>query len=148
MSCNETDFMFPMLADVYYATAAQGPYGGVLKTWTLDKTIVGNFTYAGSKTKEELDINIEIMQESLLIGRIKSDLRISSNGGTFPMTNILITNIRNCNGTNFYLETSGPRDGKSTLFELATQQPFINPFGKTEHYRLILRRSENQGDIE
>jgi hypothetical protein len=43
------------------------------------------------------------------------------------------------------METSGPRAGKSTIFEIATNEPFVNPFGNVEYYKLILRRSENQG---
>lgn len=147
MSCNETDFVFPMLADVYYGIATQDAYGGLNYAWTFDRTVVGNFVYAGAKAKEEMGISVEIMQESLILGRVKEDLRKATDATTYPFTNILITNIRDCNGSEFYTEVSGSRDGESTLFEIATQQPFVNPFAKAEHYRLILRRSENQGEL-
>jgi hypothetical protein len=60
------------------------------------------------------------------------------------ITNVIVTNIRDQNGSEIYLETSGPRSGKSTIFEIATQDPFVGPFGSTEYYKLIIRRSENQ----
>jgi hypothetical protein len=60
------------------------------------------------------------------------------------ITNVVVTNLRDKNCNEIYLETSGPRAGKSTIFEIATQDPFVGPFGSTEYYKLIIRRSENQ----
>jgi hypothetical protein len=56
-----------------------------------------------------------------------------------------VTNIRDKNGNVIHLETSGSRAGQPTLFEVATFDPFVGPFGNVELYRIILRRSENQG---
>lgn len=142
--CSTTDFRFPMLADIYYPIVEQGSYGNITRNWILDKTVAGSFTPAGSAIKEELVINIDLSQDSLLICRIKSDTRVSSLLENNSLTNILITNIRNSKNDTVYSETSGPRAGRATLFEVATQQPFVNPFGRVEHHRLILRRSENQ----
>jgi len=147
MSCEDVSFTFPMIADVYHADTQQGPYGGMVKTWFKSKTVVGNFTYLGPDTKEEVKTNIDITLRSELLGRVKSDIRVTPNGRMHSITNIVVTNIRDCNNHQFYIETSGTRVGKPTIFEIATQQPFVNPFGKIEHYRLVLRRSENQGDI-
>jgi hypothetical protein len=60
------------------------------------------------------------------------------------ITNVIVTNIRDKNCNDIYTETSGPRSGKSTIFEIATQDPFVGPFGSVEYYKLIIRRSENQ----
>lgn len=147
MSCEEVDFTFPMIADVFYASSTQGPYGGVIKTWFKNKEVVGNFTSLGPDSKEELKPNVNLMLKSDLLGRVKADIRIDASGIKYTMTNILITNIRDCEGQEFYIETSGDRSGQSTIFEIATQQPFVNPFGRKEHYRLVLRRVENQGGI-
>jgi len=147
VNCEDTDFMFPMLADIYHPTVEQSSYGGVAKTWMLDRTVAGNFIPAGAETKEELVVNIDLTQDSLILGRIRSDLRISDREDSNSLTSILITNIRSASGDNIYSETAGPRANKATIYEVATQQPFINPFGKIEHYRVILRRSENQGVI-
>jgi hypothetical protein len=135
-----------MLADIYYPIVEQSAYGNITRNWILDKTVAGSFVPAGSEIKKELVINIDLSQDSMLICRVRSDIRISSLEENSSLTNILITNIRDSKENIIYSETSGPRTGKATLFEVATQQPFVNAFGRTEHYRVILRRSENQAE--
>ena len=46
--CEETDFMYPMKADVYYPLVEQGTYGNVKKTWVFNKTVVCNFSKDGT----------------------------------------------------------------------------------------------------
>ena len=145
-NCSTTDFKFPMLADIYYPIVEQSAYGNITRNWILDKTVAGSFVPAGSEIKKELVINIDLSQDSMLICRVRSDIRISSLEENSSLTNILITNIRDSKENIIHSETSGPRTGKATLFEVATQQPFVNAFGRTEHYRVILRRSENQAE--
>ena len=65
MICEEPDFIFPMLADVYYPIVDQGAYGNVKKTWILDKTIACSFAPAGSGFKEEVTPNVNINNESI-----------------------------------------------------------------------------------
>jgi len=144
MNCDTKDFRFPMTAEIYYPIIDQSPYGNVLKSWTFDRVIVGNFVYAGAEEKEELTININITTDSILSARIKEDVRVSSFDENFAISNIVITNIRDRECNEIYKEFGGPRDGLSTLFEVATQRPFVGPFGKVEYYNLILKKSENQ----
>ena len=59
--------------------------------------------------------------------------------------NIIITNIRDTAGNILFNESAGVRSGKATLFEVATYNPIVGPFGTTEYYKLVVRRSENQG---
>ena len=144
MICEGTDFMFPMQADIFYPLVEQGAYGDIKKTWIADRTIACNFAHAGSASKEEVTPNVNITQESLLIGRSKTDLRISSLDTNNSVTNIIISNIKDKNYNPIYIETSGIRSGKSTLFEIASIQPFLGPFGNIEYYNVLIRRSENQ----
>lgn len=144
MICEEPDFIFPMQADIYYPVVEQGTYGNVKKNWILDKTVAANFNAVGSAGNEEVRPNVNITQRSSLIGRVKTDLRISSLETPHSITNIILTNIRDKNCNEIYIETSGPRSGKSTIFEIATQEPFVGPFGGIEYYNLVIRRSENQ----
>jgi hypothetical protein len=145
MSCNTNDFMFPMQADIYHPIVEQqAGYGNLKKQWVLDRTIVCNLNFAGSALKEEVKPNRKITQDAILIGRVKNDLRVSSLEAGNSITNVTITNIRDQNCNPIYVETSGPRAGKSTIFEIATQEPFVGPFGQIEYYKVILRRSENQ----
>jgi hypothetical protein len=143
--CETPDFAFPMLADVYYPIVEQGAYGDVKKNWVLDKTIACQFNTAGTANKEELRPEVKLIQDSSLIGRVKSDIRFSSEEQKNALTNIVVTNIRDKNGNLIYLEVSGPRAGQPTIFELATFDPFMGPFGNVEYYKILLRRSENQG---
>jgi hypothetical protein len=142
--CETPDFQFPMLADVYYPIIEQSGYGNVQKTWVIDKTISCKFNPAGSSFKEEIKPNVNVTQDSILLGMIKSDIRISSRESNNAITNIIVTNIRTQNAEHVYLETAGPRVGKSTIFEVATLEPFVGPFGSIEHYSIVIRRSENQ----
>lgn len=137
--------MFPMQADVFYPMIEQGEYGTVEKQWMLDKIIVGNFTPAGAAMKEEVVPNINVTKDVLLLCRIRTDIRVSTREANNAITNIIVTNIRNSSGQELYIETAGQRNGKSTIFEVATQEPHLNPFGGIDYYKLVLRRSENQG---
>jgi hypothetical protein len=145
MECEANDFMFPMQAEIYYPKTEQSAFGNVTKQWNLDRKIICNFTPAGTAFKEEVIPNIDLKQDSLLIGRAKVDVRFSSLGQGHALTDIVITNITDSSGSELYVETAGPRSGKSTIFEIATIQPFSGPFGKVEYYKIIIRRSENQG---
>lgn len=146
MACGDkTDFMFPMEADVYHPIVEQGALGNVKKTWVLDRTIACSLAPAGTAFKEEVVPNINITQDKMLIGRVKDDIRISDRDSNNSITNVIVTNIRDKNCNPIYLETSGPRSGKSTIFEVATNDPFTGPFGNVEYFKVILRRSENQG---
>lgn len=142
--CETPDYLFPMLADVYYPIVEQGAYGDVKKNWVLDKTVACQFNTAGTANKEELRPEVKLLQDTSLIGRVKSDIRFSSEEKRNSLTNIVITNIRDRNGNLVYLETSGPRAGQPTIFELATFDPMLGPFSNVEFYKLILKRSENQ----
>lgn len=143
-TCESVNFLYPLLADVYYPIVEQAAYGNIKKQWVLDKTIASNFNSVGSAGKEEITPNVNITRESLLIGRVRTDIRLSTAESRNSVTNILISNIRDSSGNSVYNETSGPRTGKPTIFEIATMEPYVGPFGSVEFYKLIIRRSENQ----
>jgi hypothetical protein len=143
--CESTDFMFPMLADVYYPIVDQGAYGNVKKQWILDRQFACNFTVKGTASSdEEVKPNVNITKESILIGRTKTDIRVSSHKQMNSLTNIVVTNIKTHDESTIYLETSGPRSGHSTIYEIASIEPIIGFLNKIEYYKVILRRSENQ----
>lgn len=146
MACGDsTDFMFPMEADVYHPIVEQGSLGNVKKTWVLDRKIACSFAAAGTAWGEDVKPNVNITQTMALIGRVREDIRVSSRDANNAITNVIITNIRDKNCNPIYLETSGPRAGKSTIFEIATNEPSVGPFGNVDFFKLIIRRSENQG---
>ena len=143
--CEKTNVFYPLLADIYYPDVEQGAYGNVSKIWMIDATIACAFAPAGRKYMQEVQPNVNITQDSSLVGRTKSDIRVSSRQAANSITNIIITNLRDTAGNLIYLETSGPRAGKATIFEIATTEPIVGPFGKVEYHKVVIRRSENQG---
>jgi hypothetical protein len=145
MECEPNDFIFPMQADVFYPDIEQSAYGNVTKIWKLDRKIACSLNPAGTAFKEEITPKIDMTQDSLILGRTRQDLRFSSLKESFALTNIVVSNITDNAGNEIYVETAGPRKGKSTIFEIATIQPFSGPFNSVEYYKVVLRRSENQG---
>ena len=145
MDCGSKDPMYPLQADIFYPEVSQGAYGNVAKTWMKDRTLVCSLGPAGSRFKEELSPNVDISIESLVVGRFKEDIRYTGDDRGKAITNVVISNVKDRSCEELYVETAGVRKGQSTIFEVATVTPHVGPFGKVEYYRVILRRSENQG---
>jgi len=148
MLCELNDFIHPMCADVYYAIASQGGYGEIKKQWVIDRTIACNATPASSKNVEELDPKMISTLSNKLSARSLTDLRVSSLGKSYAITDILITNIRDDVGNSIYKETSGIRSGKGTIYEIATINPFVGPFGRIDSYRMLWRRTDSQASVD
>ena len=142
--CETPDFMYPMLADIYYPIVEQGSYGAIKKQWVLDRTVACSISGISAKLREEVKPNVNITQDKSLQGRVKTDIRVSENGTNFAITNVIVTNIRDSSGNPIYNETSGVRSGKSTIYEISALEPWAGAFGSVEYFKLILRRSENQ----
>jgi hypothetical protein len=143
-TCEKTDFTYPLLADIYYPVVDTGAYGNLKKTWVLDKTIACAFNPAGLKNKKDVNTEANINIDNSISGRVRTDITKSNTDSLYSMTNIIVTNIRDKDGNLIYNESAGPRSGLASLFEVATMNPVVGAFGKTEYYKLILRRSENQ----
>lgn len=144
LGCSTTDFLYPLKADVYYPIVEQGAYGNLSKKWVLDRTIECSFAPAGSASAEEVKPNAKINIDVSLLGRTRNDLRVTSRESRESITNVVITNIRTHGEVPVYLETAGPRSGRSTIFEIASNEPIVGPFGDIEFYKIVVRRSENQ----
>jgi len=142
--CPETDFMYPMMADIYYPVISQTDYGQATKKWILDRTIILNATPVGGAGQEDIKPEIFLQYENKLVSRVKEDPRMSTSNGSNAITNILIANIRNAQEVLIYKETAGVRAGRGTIYELGTVEPFTGPFGSVEYYKMLLRRAENQ----
>lgn len=148
MSCQDIDFLYPMYADLYLPIISQSASGKIEKTWSYDRTITCNATPVGGAGSEEIKPEIFVQYEGKLIARAKKDIRFDSSDLPVPPTNILITNIRNCSGEILYKETSGARAELGTIYEVGTVEPFINPFGSVEYYKMLWRKTDNQIIIE
>ena len=140
----KTDFTFPMCMDIFYPVVEQGALGNVKKQWIHDRTAACSLSAAGSAFKEEVTPNIQIKQELVVLGRLRTDIRVSTKDSNTAITNVIVSNVKDKAGQSIYNETSGPRAGKATIFEVATIEPFVGPFGSIEYFKIVLRRSENQ----
>lgn len=143
-SCEVTDFMYPMKADIYFPILTQGEYGQPKKDWVYDRTIICNATSVGGLGTEDIKPEAFLQYENKLIARTQNDPRVSSNNANNATTNILVTNVRDANNNVIYKETAGPRSGRGTIYEIATVEPFTGPFGYIEYYKMLWRRTENQ----
>lgn len=144
-TCDTTDFLYPMLCDVYYPIVGQNVYGQIKKEWVFDRTIAMNAAPIGSMQENEVKPTFLVELENILLGRTRNDIRISSNNAENPITNVLVSNIRTAQGGLIYKETGGERTGSGTIYEIASQEPIVGPFGVIDYYKIILRRTENQG---
>ena len=142
--CPETDFMYPMKADIYYPVISQTDYGQATKKWVLDRVIILNATPVGGAGQEDIKPEIFLQYEKKLVSRIKEDPRMSTSNGSNAITNILVANIRNAQDVLIYKETAGVRAGRGTIYELGTVEPMTGPFGSVDYYKMLLRRAENQ----
>lgn len=143
-------FRFPLMADVYYATESQDDLGSIVKRWTLGRSDTpcelrtdkfnSDSRFAVDTKEQFFDI------ELILFGRFEDDIRINQDGDYRSISNILITNIRTrCDGASVFIETY--KDGGeaiASIFEVRTLQPFTNPWGKIEYYKVQLFRSDDQ----
>lgn len=142
--CETTDFTFPMQASIFYPIVDQKAYGNIEKEWVLDRIVACSFNATGTKDREAIKTLPNVTEGLRLMGRTKTDIRVSKRKESTSATNIIISNISDKYGNEIYLETSGPRVGKSTIFEISTVEPFVGPFGTIEYYSILLKKSENQ----
>lgn len=145
MICEQTDFIYPMLADIYYAIITQSQNGQIKKQWILDRTIACNATpIGGIRGADEIDPKAFLEHSNELIVRAKTDLRISSKDDSSAITNILVTNVRDRHNNLLYKETAGVRSGKGTMYEVAGLEPIVGPFGPIEYYKMLWKRTDSQ----
>lgn len=143
MNC--TDFKFPMSLDFYYATETQDKYGMEDKSWQWDQTLDGYVEILGTVSKDALKTQMFNQYEDKLIGRTRVDPRVSVNGIYYPITSILVTNIRNTKTSEeYYIEAAGDREGKSTIYEIFAVEPYVNPWNEIEYWKILFNRSDTQ----
>lgn len=134
-----------MNMDIYYSTEDQDKFGKEVKSWCLDRTVLGYAEILGAVDKDGLKAGQFFEYMDKLIGRTKEDPRVSLEGLNYPITSILITNIRDAKTSqHFYTESSGEREGESTLYEIMAVEPYVNPWNQIEYYKILFNRSDRQ----
>jgi len=144
MLCGPDPF-FSMDMDIYYATESQDKIGKEVKTWMLDRTVRGYAEVLGSVSRDGLKASQFFEYEGKLIGRVKEDPRVSVSGMNYPITAMIITDIRDSGtGVQYYTESYGDRSGLSTIFEIMAVEPYVNPWNEIEYYKILFNRSDKQ----
>lgn len=148
------NLFFPMHCDVYYSIETQDDYGKMVKQWFFDRTehcsiySISDRSNDDNFTFNSASNDIFFKLETMLYGRTEKDLRKSSNGEYYPLSNILINNIRGLEtDDSFFIETVGGFVGTPTLYEIKANQPYVGPFNKVDYYKIQLERSDIQGDL-
>lgn len=143
-------FRFPLIADVYYATENQDDLGSIVKEWTLGRQGVPcelRTDKFNNDSRFAVDTKTSFFDvELILFGRFEIDIRADQNGDYKSISNILVTNIRTrCNNAPVFIEThKGSGETEASIFEVRTLQPFTNPWGNIEYYKVQLFRSDDQ----
>jgi hypothetical protein len=139
---NLNDMLYPMQADINYATQTQGSLGNMINTWDLDRTL------ACSAIKQRATYNADYMarvhrdeENNVKVNfRSATALNISSSGARINLSDIMVTNITDALGNYIWAEP----DGTAMKFEVESVEPLIDEFGIPTGYRALIMRSSNQ----
>lgn len=167
------DFLYQMSCDVFYAQytspnstapetiaitqdefglpveiesggVGQNEFGEAEKVWQRDRTeLESYFNIMGTVNLQGLKADTAFEYKKRLNGRFRfpSDPRVDFENKSHPISSILVTNIIDKNsGQQLHLdENSNP-----IIFDVMSVDPFINPFGKIEYYKILLERADDQ----
>ena len=141
-----------MIADVYYSNVEQLDSGAIEKTWAFDRSVPCELKSGSFNT--EMRYALQTFDEffsypTILYGRFKEGVDTDASGFAREITEILITNIRtndSCTEVQSDPLFVEPRDGEMVpiVYEVRNLSPFINPWGRPEHFKVQLKRSDNQ----
>ena len=167
------DFLYHMSCDVFYAEytspnstepeiigmaqdefgvpipvqtggVGQNEFGEAEKVWQRDRTeLESYFNVMGTVNLQDLKADTAFEYKKRLNGRFRfpSDPRVDFNKNTHPISSILITNIIDkTTGQQLHLD----ENGKPIIFDVMSVDPFINPFGRIEYYKILLERADDQ----
>jgi len=135
------DNLFSMSLDLYYSSESQDDFGIEEKSWRLDQTLSGYAEPLGAVERDGIKNNRFFEYENKLIGRTKKDPRVSVEGFYYPITSILITNIKDTKtNTDLYIED----EGNPIIYEVLSVEPYINPWNEIEYYKIFFNRSDRQ----
>lgn len=134
----------PFKADVYYPTTEQSDMGEVVKVWKADKTIGVDLNASTNYKDQQIQPDQFMRVDDAISARSFNDVRISSSGETYPLTDIRILNVRDVNGRFVYWESGGSRKGRSTVFEVDGITPHTGAWGDVDHFSFVIRRCPDQ----
>ena len=149
MTCKGQNFRFNHKADVYYAEDVYNEWNEFEKVWVLGhkgalcELASDKFN---SDTRYAIQNKLQLFDMPLLVfGRFKDDIR-TKDGVTHSLTDIMVTNVRSyCEDTPIFIESAD--NNAVTDFEIGSFQPFTNPWGKIEYYKVQAIRMDDQRQL-
>jgi hypothetical protein len=140
------DILYPMTAEVFYAETKQTDFGTMQKTWIFDRSVKCSAVSAMSdKTLNgELRSNSAFFQyNSDIAFRTADDIQRKKGGTYYPITEVLVTNIKDAEGNVVWTE----KDDSKTQYEIQSFVPSYNAFHSIDFYRGYLTRSTKQYEV-
>ena len=140
---NLTNAMYPMNADIYYASYEQNSMGEMVGTWLFDRKIKCSAIKERptSAIANVVQSNKFIEYETQLNMRTDENILIDSGGVSHQISDVLVQNITDPAGTLVWFEDS---ISDPTKFELNNIEPMFDPFHKLFGYRVLLKRADDQ----
>lgn len=142
-----SDILYPMTAEVYYAENKQDALGSMKKTWVYDRTIncsaISQMADKTTLTNESTTYKTVFEINSDVILRTGDNIQKKKNGSFFPITEILITDIKDSKGDYVWEDVLG----KKVQFEVKTFVPGYGPDHDVSFYRAYLARSSKQQEV-
>ena len=135
-----------MTADIYYAESKQDALGVIQKSWVYDRTVKCSVisTMSDRIIASEIKTNTTTFNyNSDLIFRVGEDIQEKKNGTIFPITEILIANIKDPSGKLVYKE----KGSIPTQYELKTFVPTFDQDHLESFYRGYISRSTKQNEV-
>jgi len=136
------ELYYPMTADVYYSTQKQNDFGEIERSWQKDRTIKCSAIKErpDSKIRPALHSEKFLEYDFRINMRTDSDVQTSSDDIVYPVTEILISNIRDSLGNPVWNEIKN----KETNFEIEAIEPMFNELHNLNGYRMLIARSDRQ----
>lgn len=145
---NFKDMLYPMTADIYYSENKQDALGVIQKSWVFDRTVkcsIISTMSGGAKTLagEIKNSSNSFSYNSELLFRVSEDIQEKKNGTIYPITELLITNIKDSAGKLVWKE----KGNIPSQYELKTLTVSFNSSHELEFYRGFLSRSTKQNEV-
>lgn len=134
--------LYPMSADVYYATQTQNDFGEIIKTWAKDRSVKCSAIKQNpnSRTPNFVNPSTNLEYDIVINFRTNEDVQVASNNISYRVTDILITNIKDSSGNLVWKETQND----PTVFEIRAIEPMLDVSSTIMGYRIHCVRTENQ----
>jgi hypothetical protein len=137
---------YPMTAEIFYAETRQNDFGTMERTWVFDRTVKCSAVSAmADKTlnSELKSTNAFFQYNSDIAFRTSDDIQRKKGGTYYPITEVLVTNIKDSEGNVVWTE----REDSYTQYEIQSFVPSYDAFHAVEFHRGYLTRSTKQYEV-